>query len=112
MPTLETSGTQTATLDTEHTLGPSGTEITTNKFFELWVDLGAMAFNDRTVFRVYLKCLTGGTERLAAQVPLWDAPTEKFFRSGPIPSDIWVRFTLEQTDGTGRSYPWKVLSWT
>lgn len=110
MPTLEASGTQSATLDTEHTL--SGAAITTNKFFELYVDLGNMALGDKTLIRVYYKCLTGGTERLFALIPIDHAPTEKFARSGAIASDISVKFTLEQTDGTGRDYAWKVLSWT
>ena len=108
MPTLESSATQSATLDTEHTLAT----ITTNKFFELYVDVSNMALGDKLLIRAKYICLTAGAEQLFSMIPVDHVPTEKFVRSGPIASDISVKFTLEQTDGTGRNFPWKVLSWT
>mgnify|MGYP003481766265 FL=1 len=104
--TLEASGTQSATLDTEHTLTTeTGVEV-----FELVVDLAAMVNGDITILRIYEKCLTGGTERLAFQATYAHTQSTNIVHSVPVPSDISWKATLEQTDGTGRSYPWKVLS--
>ena len=104
--TEHASGTQVATLDTPHTLGTD--PDTTDGVFQLWVDVNAMARLDRTVFRVYEKVLSGGTQRLAAN---WVLTNEQFDKIFVSPSLILLhgwKFELEQTDGTGASYPWSI----
>lgn len=108
MPTLEASGTQTATLTTEHTL--SGSAFTSNKTYVLVVDIAAMVNGETLELRAYSTCLSAGTERLMWYATYIHAQTEAIVMSAPLPSDISCKFTLEQNGGTGRAYPWKVLS--
>lgn len=110
---VRSSGTQTATIGTEHTLY---TETgTTPTFYVLEVDISAMveaATPDLVELRIYTITLTGGTERLTRIVPYIGAPDEKIVRSEPIMASVAnaPRFTLKQTQGTGRAFPWKVWS--
>lgn len=99
-------GSQTATLDTEHTLASP----TDAGYYQLIVDLNAMAVGDIVILRVKIPARNGGTSRLAFQgiygpIP----PGSKIAISPPIPVIDASTFTLEQTDGTGRAYPWAVI---
>lgn len=108
MPTLEGSGTQSASVGTEHTLA----SITSSKTLVLVVDLINMAASDIVELRVKTKVLSGGTLRTAYYQRYVDAQAadDVIALSIPIPSDIQADFTLKQTVGTGRNFPWKVLS--
>lgn len=105
------SNSQTAVIGTEHTLY---TETgTTPAFYVFEVDLAAMveaATPDLVELRIYKILLTGGTERLTRLTYYVGAPDEKIVRSEPIPADVAnaPRFTLKQTQGTARAFPWKV----
>lgn len=100
------SGTQSATLDTEHTLDND----TTGKTYVLVVDTGAMVNGDVTILRIKTKVLSGGTLRLAYSATYANVQAEPQKYSVPVPANIEIECTLEQTDGTGRSYPWALLS--
>lgn len=105
---VNTSGSQTATISTEHTLAT----VTTAGIWQLIVDISAMAALDVVEFRIYGKARSTDTERL------WWGPVSY----GPIPplqllptspalvSPNSARFTLKQTAGTGRAFPWAVYS--
>ena len=110
MPTSEASGTQTATIGTEHTL--SGAALTNNKVYVLVVDCAAMADGDEVELRVYTIALSAGTEGLAyiAVYRNLDGGFDPLKYSPPVPADISFKATLKQTTGTGRSFPWKILS--
>jgi hypothetical protein len=106
------SGTQAATVSTEHTLATS----TTGKTYVLVVSLGtpvtgtAFANGDEIELRIYTKVLSGSTETLAylaAYANLQSAPVKY---SVPVPANISCKATLKQTAGTGRSYDWALLS--
>lgn len=100
------SGSQAATLDTEHTLtGAESTDI----IAQMWVDVNPIAAGDVVIFRIKEACRSAGTQRL-----VWEAsvgptpPTQKMWVS---PTLILLHdwdFTLEQTDGTGRTFEWGV----
>lgn len=107
MPTSIGSGTQTATIGTEHTLGSADT---TNKTYVLVVDTAAMVALDVLELRVYTIALTAGTERLAYFQVYRDTQNEPMKYSVPVPADISCKATLKQTAGTGRAFPWKLLS--
>jgi len=107
--TVEGSGTQTATINTEHSLHTNAGA----KTFVLYVDTNAMVNGDELELRVKMKVLTGGTVR------------EVFFgtyahvQGDPIKTSIpvvapghtsGIEFTLKQTAGTGRSFDWSVIS--
>lgn len=108
MAAVDSSGTQTATITTEHTLATVSTAGT----FILLVDMNALASGDRVELRVKTKILSGGTTRVAYKGVYRNAQSvdDMIKISIPIPSDQEAVFTLKQTDGTGRAFPWKVMS--
>jgi len=61
-------------------------------------------------FRIYTKVLSGGTSRLAYQVTYTGVQGEPIKYSVPVPANIEIRATIEQTGGTLRAYPWALLS--
>ncbi len=105
--TLDASGTQTASINTEHTLRTS----TANGTFCFIVDLVNMASGDILELRIKTKVLSGSTQHGAYIWTYKDAQNSdnNVAVSVPIPSDIQAAFTLKQTAGTGRSFDWKVL---
>jgi hypothetical protein len=106
MPTSIASGTQAATVGTEHTLATD----TTNKTYVLAVDAGAMVNGDELELRLYTIVLSAGTERLAFYAKFPNVQASPQLYSPPVPADISCKATLKQTAGTGRSFPWKLLS--
>lgn len=115
--TAPSTGTQTATISTEHTLA----DVAVAGTYTLHVDANAMAAGDTLELRVYQIVLTGGTRRLVylgTFTGAQDASTNDLAPikiSVPISNELTdtgsIRFTLKQTAGTGRSYPWKVLKY-
>jgi hypothetical protein len=104
--TNEASGTQAATVGTEHTLAT----IATAKVFQLYVDISALAAGEHVELKVKSKVLSGGTTRaLSSAIYSWrDAAIDPIAVSIPIMSDQECVCTLKQLDGTGRSFPWAV----
>lgn len=109
--TAKGSGTQTATINTEHTL----LDVATAGVFTLHIDKAAMASGDTLELRIYQIVLTGGTRRVAYKIEFDDAQDadDMIAISVPIANELTdpgsLRFTLKQTAGTGRAFPWKVL---
>ncbi len=110
--TAQGSGTQTATITTEHTL----LDVAVAGTFTFHVDQVNMAAGDIVEFRIYQNVLTGGTRRVAYFQSYFDAqPADDLIKiSVPISNELTdagaLRFTLKQTAGTGRAFPWKVLA--
>lgn len=106
---ITNSGSQTATIGTEHTLGAA---ITAAGIYQLKVDTANLAAGDILELRMYGKVRSTDTERL-----MWGPASY-----GPVPPSIdivvspadvcaaSVKFTLKQTAGTGRAYPWAIYS--
>ena len=103
--TSSNSGTQTATIDTEHTLDT----ITSAGIYVLVVDMANLTTGDIVTLKAKVKYASGGTSRLAYQATYAHDQAEPIKFSPPVPIDTEVVFTLEQTDGTGRSFPWNIL---
>lgn len=102
---LDSSGTQTATIGTEHSLSTS----TTNATFAFEVDMTALATSEVVELRVKGITLTGGATGLMWK-GTYSAPLICVrVQSPPVPSDISITVTLKQVAGTGRSFPWKLL---
>ena len=99
------SGTQTATLDTEHTLDTE----TDAGVYVLVIDTSNMAAGDITILRIKTKDKSGGTSRLAYSATYANIQGEPHKYSVPVPIDTEIVCTLEQTDGTGRNYDWNLL---
>lgn len=111
--TAYASGTQTASVGTEHFLSSPNVAGT----FTLHVDTNAMAAGDVLELRVYQMVLTGGTQRVAYfQSYSGVQPADDLIKiSVPISNELTdtnaLRFSLKQTYGTGRAFPWKVLKY-
>lgn len=101
---VNTNGSQVATIGTESTLAT----ITTAGIFQLVVDASVLANGDAVELRIYLKPASGGTEQLAYYTAFGNAQGQPLKTSLMIPSPISWRATLKQTTGTGRTYPWAV----
>ena len=100
------SGTQAATIGTEHTLVTD----TANHAYVLVVDTNAMVNGDVLELRIKTKVLSGSASRLAyiAIYAHVQAMPNKY--STPVPANIEIVCTLKQTAGTGRSYDWSLLN--
>lgn len=111
--TAYASGTQSATVTTEHFLSSPNVAGA----FTLHVDTNAMVAGDVLELRVYQMVLTGGTARVAYFATYQGAqPADDLIKiSVPISNELTdtnsLRFSLKQTEGTSRSFPWKVLKY-
>jgi hypothetical protein len=104
------SGTQTATVGTEHTLA----SINLAGVYRLRIDTAAMTATDALELRVKSKALTGGTLR-GEDLVLYtgvQAADQVIKRSETYETELaeadGLTFTLKQTAGTGRAFPWCV----
>lgn len=105
MPSSLFNGTQTAVVSTEHTLATD----TTGQTYVFVVDCANLAMGDTVELRVYTKCLSGGTERLAYLRSYSNTQGEPIKYSVPVPADISCKVTLKQTAGSARQFPWSLL---
>lgn len=106
------SGTQSATVTTEHEL--AALEAAGVYVFE--VDTVNMVAGDILELRIKRMVLTSGTVRVVYFMPYYGAQaTDDLIKmSVPIAHDLTdtdsLKFTLKQTFGTSRNFPWKVMS--
>lgn len=107
-PTVKSSGTQSATVgstpDTLLSTTDAGTYILT-------VDVSALQDNETVVLRIRRKVLTAGTVRTAyAWAITGTVPADNHIQiSVPITCAFGADFTLNQINGTQRSFPWEVI---
>lgn len=99
------SGSQTATINTEHSL----TQKTGIGIYVLLVDTSAMESGDSLTLRIKTKRSSGDTSNTAYSYTFDNAQDAPNKYSVPVPVDIEIICTLEQTAGTGRVFPWKLL---
>jgi flagellar capping protein FliD len=103
---LSASGSQTASVGTEHIL----TTDTTNGTYYFEVNVTNLANGDILELRVYTITLVGGTLQIAWKSTYGPVPPiQDVCPSPPQPSDQSLKVTLKQTAGTGRIFPWKLL---
>lgn len=101
------SGTQTATINTEHSLSTQ----TTAAFYVLMVNVTNLANGDTLELRLKTKVLTGDTaEEIYYATYQHDQGAQAIIASPPVASMFSVEATLKQTAGTGRSFGWSLLS--
>lgn len=101
---VESSGTQTATIGTEHTLASP----TTAGVRQLCVDLTNLLNGETVELRINRKTLTGGTIFTWQVAVFSHLQAQPIVLSIPMPSPYGGTFTLKQTVGTGRAFPWSV----
>ena len=102
MATSNDDGSQTATGGEDTLSSP----ITVAGSYVLMVDTSAMVNGDKLILRAKTKVRSVGTTRLATYSHAQSDPVKL---SIPIASTNEVVFTLEQTAGTGRAYPWEIV---
>lgn len=105
-PSSIANGTQTAVITTEHTLTTTAAAYNA----VLVVDLAAMVNGDEVEIRLKTKALTAGTSREVWYAVYAHVQGQPNAYSDPVPADIEVVATLKQTTGTGRAFPWKLIS--
>ena len=107
MPSNAQTGTQTATVSTRHQLG---TTITTAGTYQLQVDCNAMANGDALTLEVETKNISGGTSRVKERIYFADAQAAPQVETLPHMQPVEISFYLTQTAGTGRAFPWAIVS--
>lgn len=101
---VESSGTQTAVIGTEHTLSaPSAAKTRV-----LLVDVSALAAGEVLWLRFYGPVLSGGAPQSIIQQTFTGVLADPHTQSPPILLPQGGTITLQQTTGTGRSFPWAV----
>ncbi len=101
------TGSQTATIDTVHTLNTTTPE-TTDGAFQLVVDVANLARGDRLELTIHEKARSGDTSRQAQKFVLTNEQDDDiFFTPFFIMLHGWD-VKLQQTDGTGRVFPWSI----
>lgn len=104
--TVESSGTQTATIATEHSLAaPTGAKV-----YQLIVDLNNLANGDVLELRAKMKVLSAGMVREFLVGVYANVQITKIAASIPVTAPQGAEFTLKQTGGTGRAFDWAVVS--
>lgn len=104
--TVEADGTQVASIGVEHTLHTD----TDAKVYQLLVDTVNMALGDELELRAKLAVLLGGTRRQILLGAYKNMQADLIKISVPVSSPRDIEFTLKQVAGTGRSFPWSVVS--
>lgn len=99
------SGTQTATISSEHTLGSA---LTTADLFVLDVNRTNMAAGDTLTIRAYKKCISAGTLALWDEWSFTGVAAPGKIESVEMHSLYSAEFRIVQTAGTGRSYEWSI----
>jgi len=99
-------GSQTAVISTTHTLDTE----TGEKTYVLCVDLSNMASGDVMELTAWTKTRSSSTSAISYSQSFTGAQAETAFISIPVPSVHEIVFKLEQTAGTGRAFPWSVLT--
>jgi hypothetical protein len=105
--TQHASGTQAATISTEHFLGTD--PETTAGAFQFIVDCTNMVRADSLEVRVYEKPTGSGDTAILVKIwPINNEQAEPLFVSPALMLLHGWRFSIKQTTGTGRSFKWSI----
>jgi hypothetical protein len=108
------SGTQTATINTEHVLLDDTTHE--GKVYDAMIDMTNLTTGDVVEIRVYAKLLVGGTWHRVYYARYGESQDDENNFVSPIKyipaltvMKEW-KLTLKQTVGTGRAFDWSVYT--
>ncbi len=105
MSSVASSGSQSATINTKHSL-----YATTNSgIYSLMVDATNMVLGDVLELSVDVAYASGGTRRQTYAATYAHAQSDPGKISVPVVAPWGAEFNLKQTAGTGRSFPWAVV---
>lgn len=108
-PTSNSSGSQTCTIGTEHTLAT----ITAAGIYVGVLDVSALADGatpDILEIRWYSKARSGDTERQCKVMTLTGGQGEPEVQTLPWATDCHWKLTIKQVQGTGRAIIWNALA--
>jgi hypothetical protein len=100
------SGSQTASIDTEHVLGT--TTDTTVGIYQLFIDTANMTETDIVRVRLRETAKSGGTKRNGPQFWVANGPGDGMWVSPAFILRYGWDWTLMQDTGTGRAFPWSI----
>ncbi len=107
---VKTSGSQSATITTEHVLAT----VTDAGVYLLSIDVNAMtggATPDILEVKTYGKARSSDTERLIETYTLLGIQTTaRLFQTFARISPHHYKVTITQTQGTGRTFPWAIYN--
>jgi hypothetical protein len=103
---VETSGTQTATIGTEHSLGTPSTAKTR----VLQVDLNALLADEVVELIIEEKAVTAGTVRKYLIESFTGGRTDPVVKTTPSAQPFGGTFKLKQVNGTGRAFDWAIVT--
>lgn len=106
MAVVESFGTQTAVVGTEHTLATPST----SKTRVLLVDAAALVAGEGLELRIKGPVLASGTERLILLEPFTGVLADPHTQSPPVVMPQGGTITLKQISGTARSFPWAIVT--
>lgn len=104
MASEQTSGSQTCTIDTVHTLAT----ITEGHTYVLGLDLDNLAGGDVLEVEIWTKLRSGDSSKLSYQETYAHTQTLNNVFSVPVAAPWEFVAKIQQTDGTGRAIPWAV----
>ena len=104
------SGTQTASIGTEHFVS----DVNQTGVYVFEVSLKNMVDGDIIVVRAYKTLLTTVAEELVAEEFFYGAQHVPYVKldspdSNELTDTESIRYSIQQTHGTGRNFDWKVL---
>jgi len=103
---VESSGTQVATVGADHSLATP----TTGKTRVLLVDTAEMVAGDTVVLGFFGPVLAGGVSRRIVTTTFVGPVADPHTQSPPIVMPQGGSILLQQTEGTGRTYPWALVT--
>lgn len=106
---VKTSGSQAATVTTEHTLAT----VTDAGVYQAAIDVSDLvngATPDLLEIRIYGKARSSDTERLIKVWSLIGAQTEALWLSPPFISPHHYKLTINQIQGTSRTFEWAIYN--
>lgn len=103
---VESSGTQTAVVGTEHTLASPSTAKTR----VLLIDGVNLVATETVELRFYGPVLAAGTSQLIEMASFVGVLSEPHVQSTPIVMPQGGSVSLKQTNGTGRAFPWAIIT--
>ncbi|MDZ5457002.1 hypothetical protein [Azohydromonas lata] len=106
MPTSAASGSQAATINTEHALGA---EITAPGTYVLVVNTRNLVAGDTLELRIKTRIKSGAALESAYTVSFSNVQAALNKYSVPVPSDTGLQCTLKQVAGTPRNFDWNIL---
>lgn len=102
------STTAALTIGSEMTLVSASPSVPTYYWAE--IDCSALASGEVLFVNVYTKVLAGGTERLTyTSTFIGGTDLDLVQYTVPVPTDVSYRIGITQQNGTGRTFPWKVI---